>query len=680
MKILYREPVVEVLHGQTVVDPYRWLELRTSQETANWIKEQQKSHDAYFADTPGLHHLRSCVESYLNIAVVDQPVKVGGKCFYRRRAKKQEQASIYVLDPLVNRERVLVDPSIFGKFATVAIHRISDDGNLVAYELRNGGSDTKAIHIVETATGRILADHLEAGYIRGFVFAHDSSGFYYSREFGSSRSEHTIRFHRYGEDSEDSVLFRTPTTSRSRLSIFGDESRLGALYVHEVSNELVADLYLAERSVHPQWTQIFRDQPLPCSPMLRDGRILLYSEEEAPNGVLVELNIDGSRRGIVVPEWIAAIGQLAFAQHEVYVSYPVDRATVVRRYALNNEKCDPGENVVDFPRDGSIQFVPALGSDTSSFFYSYENFTERPRIIEFPSTESLPAVLMQSLSPDRRDRYQIDTVQFLSNDGTQIPMWLVMRSDLDTSAPHPVLMTSYGGFGVPMTPKFSVLVNVMVELGVIFALPSIRGGGDFGKAWHEQARGRYHQTAVDDFLAAAEWLVNEGKTSPKQFAVFGSSNAGLLVAAAMTQRPDLFAAVLCIAPLLDMVRYEQFDQAAKWKREYGSVLDPDEFVALHAYSPYHRIHDEVNYPATFFVCGDRDDRCNPLHVRKTAARLQDRSVQTSRVLVDYSAERGHTPTMPLSIRIEALTRRLAFLCRELKISVPEGVCHDQTRL
>jgi prolyl oligopeptidase len=239
-----------------------------------------------------------------------------------------------------------------------------------------------------------------------------------------------------------------------------------------------------------------------------------------------------------------------------------------------------------------------------------------------------------------------------------------------------VIMTSYGGFGLPMSPQFSVLVSIMMELGVTFALPHIRGGGEFGREWHDAARGRNRQVAFDDFIAAAEWLCSDQVTTAEQLAIFGGSNSGLLVGAAMTQRPDLFRAVLCIAPLLDMVRYEFFDQALKWRHEYGTVADLEDFGALYAISPYHHIAEDINYPSILFVTGDKDDRCNPAHVRKMAARLQERSAQRSPVVVDYSEQRGHSPVLPLSVRIDALARRIAFLCRELKFPVDFGARYE----
>jgi len=240
-------------------------------------------------------------------------------------------------------------------------------------------------------------------------------------------------------------------------------------------------------------------------------------------------------------------------------------------------------------------------------------------------------------------------------------------------------MTTYGGFGVTLTPQFSVLASILIELGAVLALPHVRGGGEFGKAWHDAGKARNRQSSFDDFIAAAEWLCKEGITTPRQLAIFGGSHSGLLVGAVMTQRPDLVRAVLCIAPLLDMIRYESFDEAAKWRREYGTAEDPLDFQALYAYSPYHHIAEGVDYPATLFVTGDKDDRCNPAHVRKTAALLQERSAQKSPVIVDYLEERGHLPAMPLSVRIPALARRVAFLCRELEITIPNGGLDETTR-
>lgn len=267
----------------------------------------------------------------------------------------------------------------------------------------------------------------------------------------------------------------------------------------------------------------------------------------------------------------------------------------------------------------------------------------------------------------------------MSKDGTHVRLTLVSLARRDPAAHAPVIMTGYGGFGVALTPQFSVLVTILMELGAVFAIPHVRGGGEADDEWHDAGRARNRQLSFDDFIAAAEWLCQQRLTTPGQIGIFGGSNSGLLVAAAMTQRPDLFGAVVCIAPLLDMVRYEGFDQAVKWRREFGTVADPDDFRALHSYSPYHRIAEDVNYPATLFVTGDKDDRCNPAHVRKMAACLQERTAQKSPVIVDYSEERGHSSVLPLSIRVPALARRINFLCRQLHIPVTGGGFDETSR-
>jgi prolyl oligopeptidase len=237
-------------------------------------------------------------------------------------------------------------------------------------------------------------------------------------------------------------------------------------------------------------------------------------------------------------------------------------------------------------------------------------------------------------------------------------------------------MTGYGGFGVAMTARYSTLVSILLELGFNLAIPHIRGGGEFGRTWHEAARRQSRQIALDDFIAAAEWLRRTRLTSPERLGLVGGSNAGLLMAGAMVQRPDLFGAVVCIAPLLDMVRYEVFDHAARWREEYGTVEDEQEFLALHAYSPYHRVREFTDYPPTLFVSGDKDERCNPAHTRKMVALLKGRQAQRSPVLLDYLFERGHSPGLPKSQRIEALVRKVAFLCQELNVPIEPGGVHE----
>jgi len=632
-------------------------------------------HDAYFASVTTLQALQRRVDTFLNVDVIDQPVRVGNQLFYRRRRKDQEQACICVRDKTSLQERVLVDPSRDGLFAFAAIHRISNDGTLLAYELRRGGSDYSEIHVIAVQTGIALQDHLPAGYTRGFAFAQDGSGFYYSHDDISSSNEHSIRFHEFGTPPRDPILIRRPQTRRSRLLLSSDEMHLGAVYVREDGPELRIEFLIALYVAQPRWKQVFKEMLAPHWPIIHNGRIFVWTENGASNGQVIEVGVDGDILRVVIPEAETPIREIVRIADQFFARYLIAGQWVVRSWMLNGIRVQD----VPLPRNCTVQILPSLSGSARSLFYSYESFVEPLQICERPlrpENDLIPSHYCLSSPVNVRT----EETGYRSMDGTEIPMILIMHRDIDPAGSQPVVLTSYGGFGVAMTPQFSVLATILVELGAIIAFPRIRGGGDFGKKWHESGRGRQRQIAIDDFLAASEWMERWNTSSPRPLGIFGGSNSGLLVAAAMTQRPALFKAVLCIAPLLDMVRYELFDQARKWRQEYGTVEDAGDFYALYAYSPYHHVEDNINYPATLFVTGDRDDRCNPAHVRKMAARLQAGSAQVNPILVDYSAERGHVPALPLSVRRDALTRRLAFLAKELGLALSKGRCYEASRV
>lgn len=661
------ESVIEWLHGVPVSDPYRWLENRQSDATHAWILEQHRLHDAYFACIPEFDTLREYVSAYLNVENLDQPMRTKSSLFYRRRKKDQEQPCIYVTDSSNGIERVLVDASMLGPFASVDIHHLSRDASLLAFGVREGGSDAKTIHIMDVATARTLPDSLPTSYPRGFGFSPDNLGFYYCHDMSLSSPEHQVCFHRIGEPSaSDRVLFRIARNSRTRLRLLADDNYLGLLYTHEVHTKSVNNLYLAKIDSNPAWSQVFSGRPSTHRPFLHRGRLFAFTDDGTERGSVIELRLDGTYLRTIVPESDSAIQQMAFSWNSVYVGYLVDGVPAVHRWSIEGHHIGP----VHVPANCTVALHSSQHSDSDSLFYTAESFTEPLGLYEYVPREGCSHQLSAKSDAGKTEiRCDIRKSSYPSSDGTKIPITVVRRNCTELVLPRPTIMTSYGGFGVTMTPKFSVLVAVLLDLGAVLALPGIRGGSEFGKQWHEAARGRNRQVSFDDFIAAAEWLCKQNITQPRQLAIFGGSNSGLLVGCALTQRPDLFRAVLCIAPLLDMVRYERFNRAAQWKAEYGTVEDPDDFAALHSYSPYHHVEEHTNYPATLFVCGDSDDRCNPAHVRKMAARLQQRSSQAANILVDYSSERGHSPVLPLSFRIEALARRLAFLCHELSIKI-----------
>jgi prolyl oligopeptidase len=301
-------------------------------------------------------------------------------------------------------------------------------------------------------------------------------------------------------------------------------------------------------------------------------------------------------------------------------------------------------------------------------FFERESFTKPVEICSYSTSQPEVKLWNKRKIPFDAQHFRHTQVWFPSKDGTRIPMFLVGREEILEAGAHATIMTSYGGYGVPMTPQFSVFVALLLEHGCLFALPNIRGGSEFGVNWHNAAKRRNRQVAFDDFLSAAEWLIETGRTQRGRLAIFGGSNSGLLVGAAMTQRPDLFRAVLCMVPILDMVRYHLFDNAHVWNDEFGTAEDPEDFRILLRYSPYHQVHDGVQYPATMLVSGDADQSCNPMHARKMTARLQSANASDHPIFLNYSPHRGHSPVLPLSERIEALTDRIAFLCDQLQLS------------
>jgi prolyl oligopeptidase len=673
--------VVEMIHGVAVADPYRWLEDRTSSQTEHWIGQQRVRLERYVEQLGPLHSLRKRVMEFVDVETIDQIGRVRNRYFYRRRGVGQQQASIFVMDSADHSERVLVDSSGKGLFMAIGIYDISSDASLLAYEVKEGGEHTKAIYLVDVNTGEVLPDHLDRGLARGLVLRNANDGFYYCHELSGDATahqrDHAVRFHHRGSSTDDDLALLTlPRTRSSKLVLIHNREMLGAIYCYEQSGVPVIDFYSTSQDSDSSWKCICRDEPAPFGPFLNGGRLFAHSFRGAPNGEIVELDLtNGCTTRVIVPEWLALTKQCVIVRDVLYVSYLVGTETVVRMWSLNGEFL----GILPIEEGNTWDLVPGFTNEVDELFLYSESFIRPPALLRYQPHTGERSVWNQRLAPASAINYVTRKLSYSSFDGTDISISLLGPEDETLLDDRPMIMTAYGGFGITMTPRFSTFVSVLLELGFLFALPQIRGGGERGKPWHEAARGRNRQVSFNDFIAAAEWLSERGFTNPRKLAIFGGSNSGILVGAAITQRPALFRAALCIAPLLDMVRYHLFDRARVWSEEYGTAEDPDDFRALLAYSPYHRVREETNYPAVLFVCGDRDTRCNSAHARKMAARLACRSAQQQAILLDHSAERGHSPTMPLSVRVEGIAQRIAFLCHELGVQIPQEVQHDETR-
>jgi prolyl oligopeptidase len=665
------KPITEVLHGVTVTDPYRWLEDQESTQTRAWIEAQTRYARAYLDSIPVRERIRERIRELLDVETYDSVQKVGQRYFFRKRLPGQEQPCIFVREGPDREDCLLIDPAErgSGKHTAVKPLRVSPDGRLLLYEVKEGGERTGTFELLDIQSRKTLPDVLPRGYLRGFAFATDSRSFYYAHEAITPKPQRRAVYHhilgtRFDDDQQ---IFFAGDGDKFRLSIVPGKDQLGVL-VYRFLDKPYTDFYLWRIGSETAPTLVIENAEYKFGPLLmKDGRILAITDRNAPNSGIVRLRL---RQGLepefvdVIPATDVPIRNLAVTESRIFVSYTREIKTQIAVFDLF------GKPLGELPIDKSDTVRLVGGSlDEDELFFERESFTQPIQIYRYSSRTREAKLWAERKVPFNSQAFSHTQVWFTASDGTRIPMFLAGRRDVLESGPHPTIMTSYGGYGVSMTPQFSVFVAFLIEQGCLFALPNIRGGAEFGVEWHDAAKGRNRQVAFDDFICAAEWLIEAKRAEPRRLAIFGGSNSGLLVGAAMTQRPDLFRAVVCMVPMLDMLRYHLFDNAHVWKEEFGTAEDPNDFAALLSYSPYHRVQEGVSYPATMIVSGDADQNCNPLHARKMTARLQATNASEYPIFLDYSRHRGHSPVLPLSERIEALTDRMAFLCDQLQLPV-----------
>lgn len=655
----------DVIHGIVVNDPYRWLEKSASSDTRNWVALQRIRARKYFSDCPYFPEIATLVRRALYVEALDQPQRVQGFDYFRKRFPMDEQASICMRHVVTGQEYLLVNPAPQGHFAATAIYRLSLTGRFLAYETRLGGSKSAAVNLLDTQTRSQLPLSLAPGLLRGLVFRPNEDGFYYCQETNPNDPEHTIRFQRLSSSKEGQIAYRVARSHGSRLILIGDTVHLGAVLVCPGPNGTTIDLSISRIERPATWRQIFSGRLAPFSPVLAHGRLFAYSRKGAHNGHLIELTLDGQELRTVVPEQGVPLQQFRIARDRVYVTYLNGVTPSFRMWSLDGSPF--GE--IQLPSKSSISLTGTHCQDDNHCFYSCESFVHPPCIYDYDPDLKDSSVWYQHRCTLEEPSAQISKATVLSRDRTPVPITVISNAKDASRRQRPALLNAYGAFGFSVTPKYSPFSSIMRQLGVILVVPHVRGGGEFGEQWHVSGSRRRRQASVDDFIAVAEHA-HLFEIDHQRIAAFGGCNGGLLVLAATVQRPDLLRAVVAIAPFTDMVRYEHFNLAAKWSDEYGTVNDSDDFKALYAYSPYHNIQNSVNYPATLFVTGDQDDVCNPAHTRKMVALLQNRPGQTAPIVMDYREERGHMPVLPLSIRSDAVAQRVAFLVRELDIQVP----------
>ena len=652
--------IVDTLHGVAVPDPYRWLEDQDAPATRAWIDTQNAYTDTVLDALPGRERLREVAASVLERDAVGLPNERGGRYFYSKRRADQDLAVVYVRDELHGADRVLIDPHPLSPDHTtsVALRDISDDGRMVAYAVRDGGVDEVSIRLRDVDTAEDLPDVLPPARYGQVALTPDGGGFYYER-YGDVTPR--VMHHALGADpSTDRQLFGEGYERHHiPVTLLSDDGRWLVVHVIEGSSgpteihvkDLEGDgpfVTAIADGVSESWVEFAGDQ------------LVITTNLDAPNKRVVLADpahpasdhwreVIPERNDVVVQAASGLGGQLA-------VSYLQD---VQPRFAIHDLD---GTHVRDIGFDtvGSVGGGAGRWSSNEAFF-TFETFHVPSTIYRYDLETGEQAVWAAAELPVAADAYRVTQQWFRSKDGTRVPIFIVHRPDVALDGSNPTYLTGYGGFNLNLTPAFSALATTWLEAGGVYALANMRGGGEFGEAWHQDGMLAHKQNVFDDFIAAAEHLIAAGYTSSAHLAIGGGSNGGLLVGAVSNQRPDLFGAVVCTYPLLDMVRYHQFLVASFWVPEYGSSEDPEQFGWLHAYSPYHNVIDGGDYPATLYISGDGDTRVAPLHARKMAALMQAKNGSGNPVLLRYHTQAGHSGGQPVSQQIDQMVDTVSFL-------------------
>ena len=668
------EPVTETLHGVEITDPYRWLEDQNSPRTRAWIEEQTAYTHAYLDAIPGRDQVKERVRELMALKeVISEPWNVGDRYFFLKRQEDREQPVIVMRDGLFGEETVLVDPALrgAGSSTAVSIVAISHDARFLAYSVRQGGTDHSALEILDLERNTGLPDHLPEGFCTGLIFAPDGTGFYYSyRAVHDPRPNYKAAvWHRFGSDrSQDVEVFFAGEGPNLFLGILDSpEANLLAYAVFSTGKHPTTSIYLHSLEPGAAPRLLLHDIAGCFSPFFAQGQLFAYTDFAAPNFRIVSIDLecpDATHWRDIVPQSNRRIQQFTVAGGRMFVTRVDHFSTQIQAFRIK----DGEKKEFPFSPHGTIDLLNPTNR-TDSLFYSYTAVAQPTAIYCYRTGEENSCVWQEPNVPFDPSEIAVEEISYPSKDGTSIPLFLATRKDLLHTGPLPTFLTGYGGFGSCVTPRFTAFATFLIGQGLLFAVPALRGGSELGEQWHRAGRRENRQNSFDDFIAAAEWLISEGRSARGRIAIGGGSNAGLLVGATITQRPDLFRAAICLGPLLDMTRYHLFDFAAGWADEYGSPEDEQDFHSLLGYSPYHRAQDGADYPAVLLISGDADTRCNPMHARKMTARLQAATASDHPILLDYKAAWGHTPAQPLSARLEALTDRLAFVCHELGVEV-----------
>ncbi len=687
--------LVEELHGVPVADPYRWLEQGEAPEVRRWVKAQNDFTRSLLEGREGRDYLRSRLSELLSIGTITPPrVRNGRYFFIRRDGRDQDQPVLYVRDGVDGRDRAVIDPNAMSKDGTIAIDwwYPSRDGTLVAYGVSTRGDEKSTLKIIEVESGEHLPDRIAHTRYCSLAWLPGGSGFYYTRypapgevPPGEGDYNRHLFLHRLGDDPaadrkifgdgrrpEDMIDVDLSPDGRHLVIMVQEGWRRSDLYVRDLTRDDDGLLTIAEGI-----DALFTGEVI-------DGTLYLRTNWKASRYRLLAVDLERPAQDqwrTLIPERESVLSQARIVGDRIVTLDIENASSRVRVFAADGRPL----REIALPALGTVDQISGQ-HDGGEAFFDFSSYGMPPAVLRYDVAGDEVDVWSRIEAPVNLDEFEVKQVFYRSKDGRRISMFVMHRREIDLDGSHPALLYGYGGFNISLTPRFSPSRVVWLERGGIYAEANLRGGGEYGEEWHRAGMLENKQKVFDDFTAAADWLVARRYTTCDRLAIMGGSNGGLLVGAALTQRPEMFRAVVCMVPLLDMVRYENFRIARLWAPEFGSASDAEQFRWLHAYSPYHRVEKGTAYPAILIGSAEHDSRVDPMHARKMVARLQASSGSALPVLLRMETEAGHGAGKPVSKMIDASTDVWTFLFWQLGLDGEgrsdqplEGVGLDQQK-
>lgn len=670
---------VDTLHDIKIPDPYRWLEDLNSEQTSAWVKAQNSLTDSYLDTIPGRKALENHLTKLWNVERLGVPSFEGGYYFFSKNNGLQNQSVLYSTKSLDLEPTVLLDPNNLSRDGTVALnsYEVSPNGKYLAYSTSASGSDWVEWKVREISSGKDLPDHLKWSKFSGASWAKNSKGFYYGRfptpkngeEMMAQNIHKKIYFHEIGKpQSEDLLVYERPNQPKQGLYAWITEDGKYLLIQVSQGTDTKNGLFYKDLS-NPtsKVIELLSDFNASYDFITNLGsKFIIRTDLNAPKQKVISIDINeplSDRWQTIIPESTETLRSVSHIGGLFIANYLKDARTEIRRFKTDGNSLPP----VKLPGLGTATGFGGK-SDQNETFYYFTSFTSPGAVYRYDVTKNASTLLKAPQTQFNRDHYEARQIFATSRDGTKIPMFIVSKKNLKLDGNNPTLLYAYGGFNISLRPSYSPATIAWLDLGGIYVMANLRGGGEYGEEWHEAGMKLKKQNVFDDFIACAEHLISNKFTSSKKLSIAGGSNGGLLVGACMVQRPELYGACLPAVGVMDMLRFHKFTIGWAWQAEYGKPDDPKDFKNLLNYSPYHNLKPN-NYPATMVITSDHDDRVVPSHSYKFAAALQSAQNDSAPTLIRIESKAGHGAGTPTSKRIEAIVDKYAFLAKALGFEI-----------